>query len=337
MLEELKREIKEVTKLGKKTILSLSTTSKKSLQYVRVPNRKFQNYLSFGIVVHNKNEAWKIINELDGVVDIFLIDVEMKQDIDLMSQASLYAEKTKLIAYKPNDTTLESIDLFIRNHYNDKLLNKKVLIYGSGNLGAKCALRFAERGANVYLYGRNHDKVRAIVDGLNFILPKFNHHSIKQITSFIDIRDFNLLISLVSADRVLGSEIISCLSDDALVVDIGINNFSEDFYQSIGSKNLQIWRLDVRIGFPYTLNSIFDEVQDFFRFTIGKKSIGSINIVSGGYIGNKGDIIVDSINRPEQIIGVANGIGGLLSESEYSDKIKEHIISVNKAILKQKT
>ena len=55
-----------------------------------------------------------------------------------------------------------------------------------------------------------------------------------------------------------------------------------------------------------------DEIlsENFINSIQGKKSMGKFKIVSGGIIGKIGDIVVDNILNPNEIIGIADGKGG---------------------------
>ena len=44
------------------------------------------------------------------------------------------------------------------------------------------------------------------------------------------------------------------------------------------------------------------------------------NIVSGGYIGSYGDIVVDDYNNPKEIIGICNGTGDFKITHSLEDK-----------------
>ena len=68
------------------------------------------------------------------------------------------------------------------------------------------------------------------------------------------------------------------------------------------------------------------ETYELASKIMGKRQINNVNIVAGGYIGKKGDIVVDSIDSPSRIIGVADGRGKLLpvdNTSRYYDLIKK--------------
>ena len=64
-------------------------------------------------------------------------------------------------------------------------------------------------------------------------------------------------------------------------------------------------------------------MQDILENTYGKRSLGFCNIVSGGFFGNFGDIVVDKINNPQYIVGVSQGDG--LLKSSLNDKDKSNI------------
>lgn len=59
---------------------------------------------------------------------------------------------------------------------------------------------------------------------------------------------------------------------------------------------------------------------------MGEGKIVDIPVVAGGVLGRRGDIVLDSISKPTMVIGIADGKGGLLKESEISpfiDRIKK--------------
>jgi 4-hydroxy-2-oxovalerate aldolase len=99
--------------------------------------------------------------------------------------------------------------------------------------------------------------------------------------------------------------------------DIGIaltNNpkFSSSDVEAIKSKgtlNLKLYRLDLGDAIISEVTRVFNTL-DRMRNHAGSLTVNGETIVSGGKIGQKGDIIVDSINTPSLILGKANGIGG---------------------------
>lgn len=57
----------------------------------------------------------------------------------------------------------------------------------------------------------------------------------------------------------------------------------------------------------------------------GVGTVNGIRIASGGFVASKGTVIVDNINRPRKIFGIANGQGFLLSDYEMDKADREKI------------
>ena len=60
-------------------------------------------------------------------------------------------------------------------------------------------------------------------------------------------------------------------------------------------------------------------MQAILANSYGRKELGFCNIVGGGYFGDKGDIVVDKINKPEQIIGISDGSGNIKKSLSSAD------------------
>jgi hypothetical protein len=60
---------------------------------------------------------------------------------------------------------------------------------------------------------------------------------------------------------------------------------------------------------------------------MGSADLSGVAIVAGGVIGARGRIVVDSIKNPGRVIGIADGMGGLLTPEEESPflELKESV------------
>jgi len=56
----------------------------------------------------------------------------------------------------------------------------------------------------------------------------------------------------------------------------------------------------------------------------GRAVLNDIHVVAGGYWGKCGDIVLDSIEDPQKVLGVANGTGGLLQELDEHSRDQVH-------------
>lgn len=310
-------------------IATVGTTARESQPFAVLPRRKALGFEAINFLVVNPDYAEECFKLLDGAVKFILVDIELKKKIDLMQIAKRTVKKASLISYKPNDTTLEAADMFLRHYFNDELKGKKIFIYGAGNLGSKLSLRLAERGADVFLDSRNKKKTAEIIEVLNYFIPQYSCSSIKSIDNYENFNDkMDVFIAFTSASNVIPSSYLQFIKNEGLALDGGINNFTSDFIKGANEHSISCYRLDVRAAFPHTILFLIDYISNFYHKIQGEMVFDKVRVVAGGIIGNEGDIVVDRIHKPKQIVGIANGIGGLKLESEYTSNERQNIIKL---------
>ena len=324
---------KELAKIDcwENTIIFLNTTAKSSKRFSVLPRRRTSKFNAHGFFIGDHVVGEAVCKYIDGKAKYILVDNENKQNFNLFSIAKKNILKSQVIPFKPNDVTVESCDLLVRHLFKEDIQGKRVLIFGSGNLASKMALRLAERQAQVFVWARNQKKASAIIDALNYILPKYNTTRIKLFHE--GESDFDLMISFLSAEDVIGREFFNCLKKDGTVVDGGINNFSKDFIEAALGNGVSFTRLDTRIAFHYALMSLNLATSHFFDRVFGTCDVGQIRCVAGGILGQHGDVIVDQIKYPTQVIGIANGRGGVKHECELTSEERRKIRTIQEYIL----
>lgn len=312
----------------------VSTTSKKSNKISILPNKVIKGKKYINILITNTTIAEEVFKIVDGKLDIILIDVERKKSINLMGLAYKIIKKSCILPYKPNDITLEAADQLVLQQTKHDLIAKNIIIYGTGNLGFKLALRLIEREANVHLVGRNIQKVNSLIESLNRVKPKFSKAYAMQYKPEDGIR-YDGLVSFVSADKVINDDFANCIKSEGFAIDGGIGNFSEDFIALCLNKRIFVTRLDVRLGNEFLAASIssLNKKNVFFNEIMGSTKLNNQTVVAGGIIGPAGSIIVDRIKEATQIIGIANGYGGLKNESEYTKSDRENLQDAKKTLL----
>lgn len=135
--------------------------------------------------------------------------------------------------------------------------------------------------------------------------------------------------SVVAFDRqyaaVLDERCLEYLGEKTALYATKPGAFADAFLQRAATCGLNVYRIDSRVGFAAELNMAVGTSR--LIDSAGVTEIDSIPVVSGGMIGVKGSIIVDSRINPATVIGVADGTGGLLApeeESLYRNEI-EHV------------
>ncbi|WP_067729077.1 hypothetical protein [Oceanobacillus damuensis] len=311
--------------------ITISTTAKHALDFRILPRRIISNLAMSCFMINNEEYLKETLSFFDGKVDYIYIDVEQKQNINLYKIARIIVKESRIVNVKPNDITLESCDLLIRNYYKDDLANKKVVVIGTGNLASKIAIRIAERQAQVYIKGRKIPKEQVVINALNFILPKYNY-PLQSFSLLQGHENVDVIISFLSGQFTEEESLIPHIGKHTLIIDGGINNFSKDFIQQMLNKKINITRLDTRIALPYQMLSTHDYTIGFFNEIFGQAQIQGVKVASGGYIGSEGTVIVDNIKQPNQVIGIADGRGGVKASEQLSETDRNRIHEIEKAI-----
>lgn len=329
--EILHKELKYLKKYNYSSIM-ISTTAKHALDFRVLPRRNIPGVMAISCFMINEECMLKdTLSFFDGKIDNFYIDVELKQNLNLFKVAKEVIQRSKLVTVKPNDTTIESCDLLIRNYFDDNLYNKKVIIIGTGNLASKMAVRLAERQADVYLIGRTRERVNRHIEALNSFLPKYSSH-IQSIEESQSVEQVDLIVSFLSGKFTKDDILFPLIHQDTFIIDGGINNFSNDFIQRMLLKNVQITRLDTRIALPYQFLSTHEYSNTFFNDVYGQSIIQGVSVVAGGYIGKVGTVIVDSTKQPNQVIGIADGSGGVKKSEQLSETDRNNLHQIEKFI-----
>lgn len=322
-MDKLEKEINFLRQYNQKSV-SISTTAKHAPPFVILPRRIIDSHALSSFMINDENLLISIVKYFDGLIDSFYIDVELKQNINLYKLAKSIVNKSEIYTMKPNDNTLESADILIRNQFEDDLLEKEIIVVGTGNLASKIALRFAERQAKVKIIGRDQVKVKRLIEVLNKILPKHSE-PMQYLENKKIVKKADVIVSALSGLNRTENELLPFITEETFILDVGINNFSQNFIQTILKQNVKIVRLDTRFSLPYLFLLRHDYVNLFFENVFGKGKINNVNIVSGGYIGFEGSVIVDNLKYPSQIIGIADGCGGVKKDEQLSKEERDRI------------
>ena len=328
--EVIKNELDFIEQYEKSSIM-INTTAKHSIDFSVLPRRVIEARALSSFMINKPEILQQLLEYFDGKVDEIFIDIELKQEINLYGIAQQYVKNSELITVKPNDTTLESCDLLIRNHFNDNLTDKNVIVIGTGNLASKIALRMSERQCNVYIKGRSSEKEAKIIEGLNMILPNYNS-KIKSYDCLEKEQKADLIISFLSGLFEEEGLLKPHVTHNTFMIDGGINNFSSDFVNEMLNSDVNITRLDTRIALEYQLLSTSDYIKSFFSEVYGQREMNGIMVASGGYIGKEGTVIVDNIQQPNQIVGIADGSGGVKKNEQLREKDRHSIQTIKEAI-----
>lgn len=337
----------EVNGFNKATIFSVSTTAKKENHAYLTPIRVCEKFVLAGCIIFDQIDLFSVLGKLDGEVDILLADSENslpkriaklsekpEKKMDRSGDKTVskicfkFVKKSKVFEYKPNDITVNAAWSFLSQRLNC-LSGSRVCILGAGNIGSKLALKLAECGAEVRISRRNYKKGKQIVKGLNLISPECSESKISFSSDTSEAAlGVNALIGASSGSQIIDENLIKLLDRECLIVDLGKNNLTASAIRTATERSMDIYRTDVGPAIESFVHELL-KTRDILEYSCGERELGFCRIVSGGYFGRKGDIVVDAIDNPKFVYGVTQGNGLLkqfLSEEDEGNikKFKDY-------------
>ncbi|KAF5425153.1 hypothetical protein C5S42_11460 [Candidatus Methanomarinus sp.] len=124
------------------------------------------------------------------------------------------------------------------------------------------------------------------------------------------------------------------MKPNGLVIDASNGTISPDGIQYSTNSGLKIYRLDMRAGLSGEIITAL-ETKELVENIAGNGKINGIPVVAGGFIGKKGVVVVDSISHPARIIGLADGVGGIIKDDEEIKRCEEKLKRVRLGIAEE--
>lgn len=323
----------EASILSKKTGFIIGNTAKitNNMDSFFTPIRFFSQTVIAGVIAYTEKDVIDICKAIDSKVDYIFVDAEKKISgeyschggiANIERSARDNIKESTFFPYKGNDLTVESIDLLLSCLYKKSqrgLGNVNVAIIGGGNLGSKLALKLVERGANVTLTRRNRKKLIKIVEALNIIKPEYTQATINYTTdNIIASKGVDILIGSSNGESVITLEMAKLVAKNATILDAGKGSLSHEALEYFAKNKVAVFRVDITSSLAGMIESQL-HLRDVFLSKLGRKNFYGIDIVSGGLIGYFGEVVVDNINDPKIIYGVANGDGMFKKDLQKKD------------------
>ena len=298
-----------------------------------------------GVIVGSQIEALITSNYIEDLVDYLLLDVEKKIPIQKIPnddiflafnlKKSLYIANSKtvsgvefgnissavrktfptekIINYKPNDLTVESIWFFLSHKYKN-FADFKVAIIGTGNIGFKLALKLVESGTFVNLNRRDHILGSQLANTINSIKPR---NTIAEAKFYADpVRACTLCDVIIGTGKsnslIVTETMVNVMMENGILIDCGKGNITEKAINYAYNLGLNVYRGDVTSGIISFVEQA-DVIKNTLNNKTGRKLIkNNIFIISGGVYGKLEDIVVDNYDYPNVVYGMADGRGQIL-------------------------
>ena len=261
---EIKLRIRNIKKKypNKIRVFTISSTAKKleDSPYL-TPVRSSKKIVIIGIVVFKLKDIdsiKKIINENFNYIfldnDLKRLKNSTKNIYDLYAN---YFNPKKLMAYKPNEITVDACWSWIYNTACTKKTN--VLIIGMGNIGTKLSLKLYESGKNIYVT-RKITKIGCRKCQINKkLFSNKNYGFIKYVKNIKGIiSKVNLVILCANKNEVLNYDIAKKIKKNSTIIDLGKNNLTSEAIKFTEKNMIKSYRLDIG---TYLLSHIESSIE----------------------------------------------------------------------------
>lgn len=303
---------------GERMLCLATTTNVNNPPLLVGSARMADGALAGNLILRDAALLTALVNHFDDIVSVFFVDCEVKADVDLAAAARVAIAPQKLHFFKPNDFTVEAADEWIAQRMPDPI-GFRAAVIGAGNVGAKLALRLAERGCEVRLVGRRAESLEAMVRGLNTIM-----RGAGSIVATTDIdaacAEARLVVGCTPGTPAVDAAALAA-AGDVLLLDVGNGCFAPEAIAAAQGRGLMIEVLSPTAGWEGFVSrySATRKLQQ----GLGRRQLDNgVWIVSRGVMGSAGDALVDDVSRPGRVIGICNGRGDLLYGEEATQRIK---------------
>lgn len=292
--------VNQAKKNGKKTVFTITLNSRALTVF---PFIRQNSFLVIGNVeAGNMDEVLKVIKILDGIVDWILLDHSHQQ----IANACLENEITKSeFAWYSEKRVIFLSVIGVLCQIKPK---KPILILADKTNLQELTIALVKQNFPVYIPPEQSDFYKNENNSLIKIMDNWES----------SLQDVSIIISFEKANTWQLEKVqIENISHETIILEARPGVYSDVFLNKLLVRNQSVLRVDMSPGLSAELTLAIETKRAYE--SRGAKDINGYRIISGGFIGNKGDIVVDSVNIPSRVIGIANGKGGLLSEKEDID------------------
>jgi len=287
------------------------------------------SYLMANCEMTSKNKIEEIVEAIDGLVDFIVVDSEKKRANlhGVVKDLKRKVRKSVILTYMGDQSWVKAIDAIVAV-LRESLFGVKVGIVGQNNASTKLAVSLAEKGAKVLIYGRDIDD--RVVESLNTIKIHDSPFQIKKAKTKKEI-SFNtdILIGL-DRDQKIDAQMVNSMAKKGLIIDAIFGSVAPYAIGLAKQHGIKLLRVDMKAAMAGEMTTILRTYA--MSRGIERSQIDGIPVVLPTSFGDKGDVVVDSILSPTEVIGISDGKGGVLY---YGSKHKKVIDRIQAEIMRK--
>jgi hypothetical protein len=336
LLKELRAR---AVKAGKFSALNV-VIGEKSLQDFLVSGNihSTQSHVVGSVALTTDAHLDAVSHAVDGRVDVMLLDVDRKPfgPTKPAETAGGILKKTSLLTYLDSRVWVEAVEDQVVRLLHEVLNDVEIVVAGDHPRSRFLALRFAERGARVWVLQdtrqgattpRSLDPIRSLsLEGQELRLSSTMQDAPGACDALARAR---VVVVWPAATAWFGQPFAQHLSRNTYVLDAGIGTILPEGVAEAQIRGCLLLRVNIWPALTGCLSAAHESLMETTE-ALGWEMLDGVPVVAGGAMGQSGDVIVDSVHHPTRVVGVCDGQGGV--RFRFRDKEVERVRRVQSEI-----
>lgn len=338
-LRELLRHLRvSATKAGRFSTLNVVQSHRPLVQPMVSGNVQTTFAHAIGsAAVWGEAQLRQVLAAANGVVHVVFLDID-RHGVEgaassggaVISAGPVFApeavareclERSELLTYSDRRAWIDALEEQIARECDELLRDVPCVLAGGNAALRRLGRRLAERGADVTL----------LDDRKSEPMGDASMRTIKEDDSQAGERlaRARLIVVWTDGDPWFGRREIERVSAGTLLIDAGVKSISPDALELARQRKARLVRVNIWPALGAAVARAHESSR-IRRDAAGEGSLAGVAVVAGGVIGRRGDVVVDSVRKPTRVIGVADGLGGVIFD--YDDGAGESVRRVSQEI-----
>ncbi|MGJ3237471.1 MAG: hypothetical protein ACFE0Q_02080 [Anaerolineae bacterium] len=273
----------------------------------------------------------EILAQVDGKVDLILLDIDRRRIFGPQAPvltAQDVLQQTRLLVYSDSRVWSEAIKDQVVRLLDERVQGAKIVIAGDHRRSRLLALMLIDYGADVTVIVRE----RAEEDEYSQATIVFTQTDYPQ-DHYVDagqasevIAQAQVVVVWPSWGTWFDASFARHVQADSYLIDAGVGSIVPDGLKVVYERGA----FPVRVNIWPTLAGALTAAHIGAQAHPSRGTLSGVTVVSGGAIGEEGDVVVDDVVHPTRVIGVADGSGGLLRPNQdYRQQVRQVIEAIN--------
>ncbi len=323
----------EATKHGNQTVLNIVISQTlEDETFVSSHMHNTPTHTIGSVTVSTEMQLVEVLSTAEGRVDFVLQDTDQRRifgpQMAALTAADILSE-TKLLIYSDSRAWAKAVRDQVARLLEEQVQGVKIVIAGDHRRSRLLALLLIDYGANVTVLVREQDEEEPYSAATTvYTQAEYpQEHYATEEAAPEQIAAAQVLVVWPSWGTWCSPEMAAHIQPGTFLIDAGIGSI-DPAGLAVARKN---GALPIRVNIWPTLAGVVLAAHEGRRVVPAWGEVDGVPVVAGGAIGERGAVIVDDVENPARIVGVADGSGGLLRQpSEFAENLRRVTEAINR-------